>query len=227
MLKVQGVSHLEGGRFCSWSGGKDSCLAFHRSDAEGVRPSVIVTMLAEDGRRSRSHGLSIQALNAQASSLGARLITRATSWDGYERNFLDVVESLRDEGFTAGVFGDIDLEGHREWVRKVCSRAGIDAVLPLWNSSRRDLICELISSGYSAIIVSVKDSALKREFLGRVIDWKVIEEFEKLGIDVSGEGGEYHTFVTEGPVFWKRVNVRFGGINCHDGYSFLETTPGN
>ena len=75
--------------------------------------------------------------------------------------------------------------------------------------------------------MSVKDSALKREFLGRVIDWEVVEEFENLGIDVSGEGGEYHTFVIDGPVFRKRVNVRLGDINCHDGYSFLETSPGN
>jgi diphthine-ammonia ligase len=36
-------------RFCSWSGGKDSCLAFHRSTLAGKRPSLLLTMLNESG----------------------------------------------------------------------------------------------------------------------------------------------------------------------------------
>ena len=40
----------------SWSGGKDSYLALHRSlPAYGV--VAMITMFSEDGARSRSHGL--------------------------------------------------------------------------------------------------------------------------------------------------------------------------
>ncbi|MGB2826197.1 MAG: adenosine nucleotide hydrolase, partial [Thermoplasmata archaeon] len=48
--------------FCSWSGGKDSCLALHRSIKAGMKPSVLLTMLTEEGRRSRSHGLTVDVL---------------------------------------------------------------------------------------------------------------------------------------------------------------------
>lgn len=209
-------------RFCSWSGGKDSCLAFHRSTLAGMKPSLILTMLTESGERSRSHGLSVSVLNDQASALGIRLITRATSWDDYETNFIDAIRPLREEGFSAGVFGDIDLEGHREWVTRVCSVANMEAVLPLWRGDRRTLLREFISSGFTAIIVSVKDSVLDRSFLGRTLNGDTVEELVMSGVDVSGEGGEYHTFVTDGPGFSRPVRIGNSTRESHDGYSFLE-----
>ncbi|HUV60630.1 MAG TPA: hypothetical protein VMW71_00475, partial [Thermoplasmata archaeon] len=45
--------------FCSWSGGKDSCLALFRALGSGLRPTVLLTMLTETGERSRSHGLPV------------------------------------------------------------------------------------------------------------------------------------------------------------------------
>lgn len=48
-----------------------------------------------------------------------------------EKVFLDRLALLKSRGFTAGIFGDIDLEGHREWVERVCRRVGFKAVLPL------------------------------------------------------------------------------------------------
>ena len=40
----------------SWSGGKDSYLAFHRA-ARAFDVQALITMFTEDGTRSRSHGL--------------------------------------------------------------------------------------------------------------------------------------------------------------------------
>lgn len=208
--------------FCSWSGGKDSCLALFRSIKLGMRPRVLLTMLIETGERSRSHGLPVTLLELQASSLGMRLITRKTSWDDYEANFLDAVKGLREEGFSAGVFGDIDLEHHREWIEKVCAQAGVEAFLPLWKSDRDDLLKELLSSGFKATIVSAKDSVLDSAFLGKILDDAIIEKMKRTGIDASGEDGEYHTFVTDGPIFSRPVEVLQRGIHLRDGYHFLD-----
>ena len=51
---------------CSWSGGKDSCLALWRTLRAGARLDCLLTMFTEDGERSRSHGLSRAVLEAQA-----------------------------------------------------------------------------------------------------------------------------------------------------------------
>lgn len=41
--------------FASWSGGKDSCFAAYRAAESGLEVTHLVTMLAEDGRRSGFH----------------------------------------------------------------------------------------------------------------------------------------------------------------------------
>jgi diphthine-ammonia ligase len=57
----------------SWSGGKDSYLALHRStDAFDIQ--ALLTMFTEDGTRSRSHGLRPEVLARQASLLNLPLV---------------------------------------------------------------------------------------------------------------------------------------------------------
>lgn len=217
------MAALSGRRFfCSWSGGKDCCLALHRSVELGAEPRWLITMLREDGERSRSHGLSAEVLRAQAESLGLKLVTRTTSWDGYRDAFLDALMEVRSGGADLGVFGDIDLEEHREWVANVCSSGGVEPLLPLWKEEREVLLDELLRAGYRAEIVAVKDSALGPEYLGRTLSGEIINDLRSRGIDLSGEAGEYHTVVTDGPLFKKPLRLRRGEVASEDGYSFLE-----
>jgi len=58
---------------CSWSGGKDSCLALHRAAAGGAIPQALLTLFTEDETRTRSHGLHRSVVEAQAASLGLEL----------------------------------------------------------------------------------------------------------------------------------------------------------
>ena len=53
----------------SWSGGKDSCLALHRALQTGAEPIALLTMMQENGHQSRSHGLPLTVLQAQAKAL--------------------------------------------------------------------------------------------------------------------------------------------------------------
>jgi diphthine-ammonia ligase len=61
------------------------------------------------------------------------------SWDGCEETFKTVLNNLRQEGFTMGIFKDIDLTQHREWVERVCTDCGITLILPLWNRKREEI----------------------------------------------------------------------------------------
>ncbi|MFH1476902.1 MAG: diphthine--ammonia ligase [Verrucomicrobiota bacterium] len=189
--------------FSSWSGGKDSCLALHRACMAGARPACLLTMLCEDGIRSRSHGLRREVIAAQAAALGIPLLTRCATWTGYEAAFIDALHAIRAKGITSGVFGDIDFPPHLEWEEKVCAKADIIPCLPLWGGGRPALLHEFIALGYKALIVRVNENKLNRKFLGRIIDEKITGTFEKIGIDPCGENGEYHTIVVDGPIFSK------------------------
>lgn len=164
----------------------------------------------------------MSVLKAQADALGARLIMRTTSWDDYRETFLGALGEVRADGVELGVFGDIDIEEHREWVSDTCSEAGIEAILPLWKNERETILEELIRTGYRATIVAVKEEALGQEYLGKELSWDTLADLRSEGIDLSGEAGEYHTVVTDGPVFARPVHLVKGGAASKDGYAFLE-----
>ncbi len=208
--------------FCSWSGGKDSTLALYRAIQDGGTPKGLLTMLTEGGLRSRSHGLPVELIQAQADSLKIPLTLQCASWDDYEKNFISVIGKFVADDISCGVFGDIDLDPHREWVERVCSLAEVRAVEPLWKTSRRELLHEFIELGFKAVIVVVKDDLLDASFLGRTLDYDLIDAMEQAGCDASGEKGEYHSVVIDGPIFSTPIELETKSQLVRDGYRFLD-----
>ncbi|CAG0936529.1 hypothetical protein TFLX_05410 [Thermoflexales bacterium] len=210
--------------FCSWSGGKDSCLALYQALQRGGRPAGLFTMLSEDNETSRSHGLPKSVLEQQARQLGLPIVFRAASWNDYEAVFLTMLHDFKAQGMELGVFGDIDIEAHRDWCQRVCATSGLRAYHPLWKRSRHELLQELIDLQFKAIIVVTHADKLGPEWLGRTIDAETLKELEHAGIDPSGEEGEYHTVVTRGPIFRSEITLHARSPLLHDGYWFLPVT---
>jgi len=209
--------------FCSWSGGKDSCLALYHAMQDGGRPQYLLTMMVEDSMKSRSHGLPKALLEEQAHSLGIPIVFRSASWEEYEEVFVSTLREFRECGIEIGVFGDIDIDSHREWVRRVCDLTNTTPIHTLWKRERQELLYEFISLGFKATIVVLKDDKLGKEFLGKTINRETIVELEKAGVDASGELGEYHTVVTAGPMFSSDISFEVKRKVRHKGYWFLET----
>src|ERR1041385_7286731 len=101
----------------SWSGGKDSYLALHRT-ASAFEIRALVTMFTEDGTRSRSHGLRPKVVARQAGPLNLPLVSGRGSWNTYEEEFKRVLHVLAGDGFSHVVFGDIFPDEHKMWVER-------------------------------------------------------------------------------------------------------------
>jgi len=205
--------------FSSWSGGKECALATYKAISQGHEVLYLVNFVSEDGERSRSHGIKASVLALQAEAIGIPLIQVKTSWGNYEENFKQVVRELKDKGIEGGVFGDIDLEEHKEWVERVCNEVGIKAFLPLWGIRAEELLGELLKLEFKAIVVATR---LKEDLLGKVLDEVLVSQITKLGSHPCGESGEYHTFVTTGPIFKKALKVTRGKKEKRDNAWFLE-----
>jgi len=119
------------------------------------------------------------------------------------------------------VFGDIDLQAHRDWVEGVCEVTGFGCHLPLWQEPRRRLLDEFLAGGSHATIVAVDSSRLGAEFLGLELDDAVIARLEAAGVDACGEEGEYHTMVTQAPLFSRPVPLAWNGLEERDGHYVL------
>lgn len=209
--------------FVSWSGGKESSLACYKAKTNRLTPSYLLNMTVEDGSRSRTHGLAREVLSLQAAAIGIPLIQRKTSWESYEDNFKKTVLELKEEGTEGGVFGDIDLEEHRRWVKRVCKEIGIRPYLPLWGKCQKKVLEDFINLGFQAVVVAVKAEILGKRWLGRKIDGKFVKDIARVdGITLCGEGGEYHTLVIDGPIFKKKIRIVESKVVQREQQRFLD-----
>lgn len=206
---------------CSWSGGKDSCFALMQMIEQGSVLAGLVNMMNENGIISRSHGIPLSILQQQADAMNTPLTAIPTSWQDYEMNFTRTIQNIKNvSGVSTMVFGDIDLQAHRDWEEKVCATAGLTACLPLWKKDRRQLVYEMLNAGIETMIVSC-NTVLGEGFLGKIINESLISELESKGVDVCGENGEFHTLVINCPLFRNRIDLPAYQKVKHEEYWFL------
>ena len=205
----------------SFSGGKDSCLALWRARQAGLDVRAVINMLEETGERNRSHGVPRSLLEAQASALEVELVAPPASWKDYEARFTEALAGLKSRGFEVAVFGDIDLQAHRDWEEKVCASAGLECHLPLWHEPREELAREVLRLGFRAIVVCTYSRFLDDRFCGRFYDEQFIADLPG-HVDACGENGEFHTFVHAGPVFRAPIPCRRGEIEDRGRFHYCD-----
>lgn len=208
--------------FTSWSGGKDCCFACYLAVASGLKVCYLANMVTEDGKRSWTHGQSAKLLQAQSQAIGIPLVQRRTTMANYEAEFKEMLLTLKQEGVTGGIFGDIDVEEHRQWIDRVCHGVDITHYLPLWGQSQEKLLRGFIDSGFEAVVVVTKADLLGEEWLGHKIDLDFLSYLKQAKIQLCGEAGEYHTFVTDGPLFSQRIEILETNKVLREGHWFLE-----
>ena len=185
----------------------------------------LVSMLTDDGSRSRSHGLRPEILHAQAKAFDLPLLTANASWESYEQAFTRLLASAaRQYGATHAVFGDVFPDAHKEWAERVSNAAGLVALEPLWAEPTNDLVHEFITLGGKAIIVTVRDTVLDQTWLGKQINRDIVQALAARGIDPCGENGEYHSLVTYFPSYTHEITPSTVGIAQHGGCSLLDLT---
>ena len=212
--------------FTSWSGGKDSCFACYQAVASGLKVGYLLNMITEDGKRSWTHGQSAELLQVQSQAIGIPLVQRRTTMANYEAEFKDALLALKQEGVRGCVFGDIDLEEHRQWIDRVCQEVNITPHLPLWGQAQQKILRDFIDSGFEAIIVVAKADLFGEKWMGRKVDSDFLSYLSELeqtnDIQPCGEAGEYHTFVTDGPLFNQRIEILKTNKVLREGHWFLE-----
>ncbi len=205
---------------CSWSGGKDSCLALYRAIKQGYQVKYLLNFTSSETKRCCFHGLEGNLLQIQADSIGIPLIQKEMPDDmqDYEENFKSAVNDLKSYGIKGMVFGDIYLDEHRDWVERVCNEIGIVAIEPLWNQPTESLITEFINIGFKTIIISAKADLFGEDSMGRIIDHNFVKELMQREICPCGENGEFHTFVVDGPIFKKEIIIKESQALLIDGF---------
>ncbi len=208
----------------SWSGGKDSAYAYYLAQLQGHQVLNLLTMMMSE-EKSNFHMIPSGILDAQAKAIGIPLIKKTTSAKTYEDDFKAVLRECKAKGAEGLVTGDIyEVAGHEEgWLARVLKEVGLTPVKPLWMGDTKLIYLAYLKSGFKATVVRTNRD-LSLDWLGRVLDRKFYDDILKLpGVDPCGEGGEYHTVITDGPDFTQKVELlETEKKRLDNGFGYLE-----
>jgi len=202
----------------SWSGGKDSCFASYLA----IRKGLNISGLVHFDRPNNLHGVDPGMIRLQAELAGIPFIQKRVMAEDFEPEFKRTVGELAVKGAQGMVFGDIYLEPHKEWVDRVCGELGILPFEPLWGMKTEDIIRDFIDCGFETIVASGDQKLIDKKYIGRKMDQDFIEYLRSKKLDVCGESGEFHTFVTSGPLFRGKINITDADVISRDGFWFLD-----
>lgn len=199
----------------SWSGGKDACMVLDRLVKQGDEVVCLMTTVPKEIGRTFGHGERQELIQAQADALGIPLEWIPCSFESYTEDFIASLQEYKQKySLNGAAFGDLYLDEHREWGEGVAEKAGLEAIYPLWmkKEEAESALKSFVGSGYKAKVIRVSNAVLDESWLGREVDDSFYTEILNTNICPMGEAGEYHTYVYDGPLFRKLIEVQCGEI---------------
>lgn len=202
----------------AWSGGKDAAyMLWQLLDRDDVRVVELLTTAAGD--RTKSHRLRRELVERQADSVGLplRFVELPPDPDNetYEAGVRRALADAADRGIDCVAYGDLLLEDVRAYRAGLVEGTGLEGWWPIWGTDTAAVARAFLAAGFAARLVAVNDDALDAEFAGRALESALKDAPE--GVDPCGEHGEFHTFVTDGPIFDEPIPVELGEVTTRDG----------
>lgn len=205
-----------------FSGGKDSTFAIYKAVHQGHKIAALLTIKSLNPKSFMYHSINIEATRLQADAMALPQIF-AESMGEKEKELKDLekaLKSLKDEKQIEGVVcGAIASEYQKTRVEALCNSLDLNLLAPLWHRDEKELMNEMVAEGFEFIVIGIFAQGLEKEWLGRRIDKKAIDELSKIAekhkLRISGEGGELETFVLDAPIFRKKLIVKKAEAKLH------------
>ncbi len=196
-----------------FSGGKDSMLAF-----DMVRKShdvtCLITIISKNLESYMFHTPNIHLTKLQAQAMQLPLIEQKTL-GVKEKELKDlknaIVRAKKEFGIQGVVTGAIESVYQSSRIQRICDELGLECLNPLWKMNQEKVLKEVVERGFETIISGVFAQPFEKEWLGKTVDAKTVEELVKMGkkydINPAGEGGEIETTILNAPFFTKKIVI--------------------
>ncbi|MFQ6012840.1 MAG: diphthine--ammonia ligase [Thermoplasmata archaeon] len=193
-----------------YSGGKDSTYALYLAQQAGFEVTTLVTVLPQEA------SMMYQVPNVEWTGLSAEALgiphVQERSEEGVEEELRALRRALEGTHVGGVVVGAIASDYQFVRVHEVCEALGLWVYAPLWRKDPGTLLREYVDAGFAILVVAVSAEGLDASWLGRVLDAEACDDLAELqrtyGVHPTGEGGEFETWVVDGPNFGSRIDIQ-------------------
>lgn len=194
-----------------FSGGKDSTYATWIAQQQGWDVETLVSVLPKGVESLMFHFPNVRWTEIQAEAMG---LPHRTIEAGQEElvSLRDGLEKTRKAfGIDGVVTGAVASDYQKSRIDQICDTLRLKSFAPLWRKDPKVLVNDLKSAGFKIILSGVGAAGLDESWLGKELTddrWLMLERLSrKHGLHLTGEGGEYETFVIDAPNFKRLVSV--------------------
>ena len=196
-----------------YSGGKDSTMAVYEALKNNDEVYALLSVKSRNKSSYMFHVPDIHMVEYCSEAMELPAIDIVT--DGIKEEELDDLEKiltrLKSKGVEAVYNGAIESSYQRSRVDNICEKLELKSFSPLWHRNPIEYMKELVDLGFEIILTSVSAYGLTKEWLGRKVDYKMIEELiqlnEKYGVHPAFEGGEAETLVLDAPMYDQKIVI--------------------
>jgi diphthamide synthase (EF-2-diphthine--ammonia ligase) len=187
-----------------------------------------LTTVTDSFARVSMHGVCEELLRTQLEAAGLPAAVVRIPYpcpnEVYEREMAAAIADAKVRGVTHMIFGDLYLEEVRAYREKNLAGTGVTPAFPLWLKPTDALARDMIAAGVEAYLAVVDLKKLSAAFAGQRFDAGLIGALPA-GCDPCGENGEFHTFVSAGPMLARKIKVKVGKTVERDGFAFADLLP--
>ena len=198
-----------------FSGGKDSTYSIYKAKQIGHDIECLVTIFPKSSESQLLHFSTIELTKLQAKTMQVPQIVSELNSDKIEDE-MNVLKTLlekakKDFQIEGIVHGGISSEFQKRCFESICKENDLKIVIPLWKTSPKEYMNDLINSGFKFILTSVSSDGLDETWLGKIISISDISRLsglsEKYGFNLNFEGGEAETFVVDCPLYSHPIKI--------------------
>jgi diphthine-ammonia ligase len=220
---------MTGGAWVSlFSGGKDSSWALYQALEQNLPVERLVTVHpagdsymyhvpATDLATLAAESIGIPLVDVHPEDFGADDVVDAGAQGDAELEPLEATLRELDADLAGGIAGltagAVESEYQTSRIEGLCDRLDLELFAPLWQRDPVTLAEEMIAAGFEITIIQVAAAGLDESWLGRTLDADALDDLQGLadeyGVHVLGEGGEFETFVTDGPHMDRAIDLAY------------------
>ena len=196
-----------------FSVGKDSLFACWMA-MQHEEVACLITVVSENPESYMFHTPNIHLAGLQAEAAGLPLVEVKTAGkkerelDDLRRVLLEAKDRFGIEGVVTGTILSVYQAAR---IQRICHELDLWCFNPLWHTDQEAYMEELISAGFRVVIAGVFSCPFDASWLGREIDHHALDDLRRAAWDwritLTGEGGEFETFVIDAPFFSRQIEI--------------------